>query len=136
MTTEPLARTARWSAPLLLVPCAAAVFGASVWWAAGTTPASFSSPAPSKTPTTSHLGAAPNGHGALADPRHRAALRRELAQRHHQAGRLQRRLQQLRTRSAHLHISVPTIPQAPAVNPAQPAPAAPPPVNTVTGASG
>lgn len=133
MTTEPLARTARWSAPLVLAPCAAAVFGASVWWAAGTTPPSFSSPAPA---TTSHRSATPNRQVALAGPRQRAALRRELARRHSQAGRLQRQLQHLRSRSAHLHISVPTIPQAPAGNPAQPAPAPPPAVNTVTGASG
>ncbi|HET6878514.1 MAG TPA: hypothetical protein VFH38_13360 [Jatrophihabitans sp.] len=138
MTTDPLIRKASWNAPLILAPCAAALFGASVWWAAGASPAASSAgtaPAqPVAAPAARHAAAAQH---AQADALYRA-LRRELTHRHQQAAQLEHRLQALRAKSGHLHIAMPRIPSAPVGNvpaPVQPAPA-PPAVNTVSGASG
>lgn len=136
MTTGLLARHASWSAPLLLAPCAAALFGATVWWASGATPA----PAGSGAAAGTSQAATAVGPAAAGRQRSTAArareVNRQLQQGHRRAIRLEHRLRALRAESGHLHVTLPKIPGAVApAPPLQPAPA-PPPVNTVTGASG
>lgn len=152
--TERLGRRARWTATLVVAPGAAALFGATVSWAAQTVP-SPSSP-PKATPS-----AAP-----APDPRIAALLqadaaeRKRAAQLRQQLNRLNRQLAKIHSAAAAAKANVPaaggsgpaggagggviyTPPatgggyQAPAPPPPPvAAPAPPPPVQAQTGASG
>jgi hypothetical protein len=157
--TDRYGRSGNWAAPAVLAPCAAALFGASVWWAIGATP----------TTTATQQSTAPASDAAHVTQQSRAvqhylaqvaaqrrALHRELTQaltqRRHEAEMLARRLHHVHAEIARakaaaaraaayvppVYTGIPASGPAP-VAPVQvgPAPApAPPPVQANTGASG
>ncbi len=138
--------SAWWNAPIVLAPCAAAVFGASVWWAAGTTPTTgtvttaITSPSVGgRTTTPGAPGDSRRGENPVRD---RAPdFRRSLARQRHDSAVLEHRLARLTETLNGLRAASRS---ASAVAPAPPAPApvrlapaaAAPPVHSVTGASG
>jgi hypothetical protein len=137
--TETRGRSARWNTALVLVPGTAAMFGASVAWAASSAPhvptakPTLTTPAPVPTVDAQALA----DHKELAD---------QIAAHRRQVRALARRLAVLRARSAKVGVGsrtvvVPVAPVAPVQQPVvavapPPPPPPPPPVNANTGASG
>lgn len=153
MTERPF-RPAGWTAPAVLAPCAAAVFGASVWWATTAVPATQAAQpgSPAASTTQNHSRAMQH---YLAEVAHqRRVLHHELTQalhaRHHQAQVLTKRIHLLNVEIAKAKAAAAAAAayQPPAISyggvPAGPAPVqvaavpapAPPPVQANTGASG
>lgn len=149
-TTERSFRPAGWSAPVVIAPCAAALFGASMWWATHAMPTTASSqPTAAKSQTINRSQAMQKYLNTVASQRrtlHRE-LEHALAARQHEAHVLTRRLHQMtaeisKAQAAAAYQPPPVNYAAPAAGPApvapiQMAPApAPPPVQANTGASG
>ena len=141
---EPRGRAARWQTAMLLIPGAAVTFGATVTWAAGTTPTTTSSSSTPR-PTTHRSDRAARVEAAAY--RHR--LEKQIHEHRQNTHDLLHQLAVLRTRTGQLSIAAPApvppvvgapAPQGPLVVPPPPPPVVvpppPPPVHTVTGASG
>lgn len=149
-------RPAGWAAPAVLAPCAAAVFGASVWWATAAVPTTQAAQPAAPSAAAQNRSQAVQHY--LAEVAHqRRVLHRELARaldaRHHQAHVLTKRIHELSAEiaKAKAAASAAAAYQPPPVGygaaPAGPAPVAPvrvaavpapapPPVQANTGASG
>jgi hypothetical protein len=155
--TDRRGRAARWNTALLLVPGTAAMFGASVAWAAQTTP--HTGTTSGQQPVTSASPAA----APRVDPRvvaQRERLQHQLSAHRRHTTHLARRLAHLRAQAAKVGTGAPVAsgsgnpggsgggsgtggiygpvaaPPPPVQQAAPPPPPPPPPVNANTGASG